>query len=97
MRIALLILRAKLISSILDKAWSNVNSKLSPSFKNKLHITRKIIGYLNPILFGIVLYHLWMWEWMITSFYNGDMLIKQIIVNIEKESTYATLNQTIDI
>ena len=90
--IGILILLANLIGSIFEKTLSYINSKLSPSIKNLLKIAGKILDYLTPIIFGIVLYHMWMKDWIFTSLFFGFIIIKHIIQIIQKGRVTITAN-----
>lgn len=91
--IGILLLIANIIGSILEKTLSYINSKLSPSIKNSLKIAGKIINYLTPIIFGIVLYQMWIKDWIFTSIFFGFIIVKHIIQIIQKERMAITANK----
>lgn len=91
--ISILILLANIIGSILEKILNYINSRLSPPIKNSLKIVGKIIDYLTPIIFGIVLYHMWMKDWIFTSLFFGFILIKHIFQIIQKERVAISANK----
>ncbi|MCT4561491.1 MAG: hypothetical protein N4A41_08945 [Crocinitomicaceae bacterium] len=83
--IGILLLLVTIIGSLFKKSLSFLYSKLSPSVKNSVIITGKIIDYLTPIIFGITLYQMWMKDWIFTSLFFGFIMLRHIIQIIRKE------------
>lgn len=79
-----------LLSTLIEKGSNFIYSKLPQSVKNGLRILSKVFDYLAPILFGILIYHLWMKDWIFTSLFFCLILIDRILHIIQKEKMALT-------
>ena len=59
---------------------------LHPTMKLWVKISGKILDYLMPIIFGIIIYHLWIKDWRFTSIFIG-IITKIDELDIVSDST----------
>jgi len=76
-----------LLGFVFNKMVLAIKSRLSDQALNSFRIIGKIIDYLTPIVLGVLIYHLWIKDWIIASVFFIAMLINKIIEVVKQEKT----------
>ena len=87
--IGLVILTAHLMKILFNSFTKKLNSILPESIKFWLRILSKILNYISPVIFGIIIYHFWN-ENSIKTVIILSLLLVYKIGEIIKEEKLAT-------
>lgn len=83
--IGVFFLLANLIGLLTLNVMSYVYSKLPMKLKAFLTIFGKVMDYLSPIIFGMIVYHMWIKDWIFTSLFFGFTIFGHVVQIIQKE------------
>ena len=85
----LLILSIYLTNLLFTSLLEKINSILPEQIKLWIRVIGKIMDYISPIILGMIIYHFWKQNWVMSALVLGILLLERIagIIKDEKKAT----------
>jgi hypothetical protein len=86
----LLTLIGSLVLLLFHSLTEKLNTFLPEPVKLRIRVIRKLLNYFTPIVLGIMIYHFWKEDWLMTATMFGVLLIQKTVELIKEEKQALT-------
>ena len=80
-----LLLMIQILGTFLQKLFLGIYQSLTPTMKQFLNGIGKTLNFLAPIAFGLLIYQLWLKDWVVTAFFFAYLLIQKMVDIFRKD------------